>query len=136
MAVKAGTTGVVKISPTSGSEAAVAHVRSFSFDQTADTIESTAMHASNTHRTYVAGLSTSTLSLEVYWDTDDTPQLDFDTKTTLYWELYPHGTGSGEKYYSGNGIVTGVTISAAFDGMVEASFSIQNNSAVTETSIP
>lgn len=135
MAVKAGTTGVVKVSTTDGSEAAVAHVRSFSFDQTADTIETTAMHASATHRTYVAGLSTSTLSLEVYWDTDDTPQLDFDTKATLYWELYPHGTGSGEKYYAGSGIVTGVTISAAVDGMAEASFSIQNVSAVTESTV-
>lgn len=132
MAVKSGTTGVVKLSTTDGSEAAVAHVRSFSFDETADTIETTAMHASATHRTFVAGLSTSTLSLEVYWDADDAPQLEVDVKETLFWEIYPHGTGTGEKYYTGSGIVTGKTISAAFDGMVEASFSVQNITAVTE----
>ena len=135
MAVKSGTTGVVKLSTTDGSETAVAHVRSFSFDETADTIETTAMHASATHRTFVAGLSTSTLSLEVYWDTDDAPQLEVDVKETLFWEIYPHGTGTGEKYYTGSGIVTGKTISAAFDGMVEASFSVQNITAVTEATV-
>ena len=49
MAVKAGTTGVVKLSTSDGSEAAVAHIRSFSFDETADTIETTAMHLSLIH---------------------------------------------------------------------------------------
>ena len=132
MAVKAGTTGVVKLSTSDGSEAAVAHIRSFSFDETADTIETTAMHASAVHRTYVAGPSNSTLSLEVYWDTADAPQLEVDVRATLFWEVYPHGTGTGEKYYHGSGIVTGKTIAASFDGMTEASFSIQNISAITE----
>jgi hypothetical protein len=130
MAVKAGTTGVVKVHTTDGSETAVAHVRSFSFDTTADTIETTAMHDSNSHRTYITGLESSTVSMELYWDTDDTAQALLNTQDTLYWELYPHGTGSGETYYSGAGICTGLTVSAAFDGMVEASATIQCTTAV------
>jgi hypothetical protein len=103
-------------------------VRSFSFDVTADTIENSVM--GNTARTYVAGLSNSTLSIETYWDASD--QVEFDERATVYWELYPTGTGTGEKYYHGSGVVTGKTVSAAFDGMVEASFAIQNSGAVTE----
>ena len=128
MATTAGSSGVFKISQTDGSEAQVVNVRSFSFDVTADTIENSVM--GNTARTYVAGLSNSTLSIETYWDASD--QADFDERATVYWELYPTGTGTGEKYYHGSGVVTGKTVSAAFDGMVEASFSIQNSGAVTE----
>ena len=36
------------------------------------------------------------------------------------------------KYYTGTGIVTSKSITASFDGMVEASFAIQVNGAVTE----
>jgi len=128
MASSAGSSGVFKISQTDGSETAVAEVRSYSFDVTADTIEKSVM--GDTAREYLAGLSSSTLSVEVYWDQSD--QDAFDERATVYWELYPTGTGTGEKYYHGSGIVTGKTISAAFDGMVEASFSIQNSGAVTE----
>ena len=128
MATTAGSSGVFKISQTDGSEAQVVNVRSFSFDVTADTIENSVM--GNTARTYVAGLSNSTLSIETYWDASD--QAEFDERATVYWELYPTGTGTGEKYYHGSGVVTGKTVSAAFDGMVEASFSIQNSGAVTE----
>lgn len=128
MASTAGSSGVFKISQTDGSEAAVAEVRSYSIDVTADTIEKSVM--GNTARAYLAGLSSSTLSIEAYWDQSD--QDAFDERVTVYWELYPTGTGTGEKYYHGSGIVTGKTISAAFDGMVEASFSITNNGAVTE----
>ena len=128
MASSAGSSGVFKISQTDGSEAAVAEVRSYSFDVTADTIEKSVM--GDTAREYLAGLSSSTLSVEVYWDQSD--QDAFDERATVYWELYPTGTGTGEKYYHGSGIVTGKTISAAFDGMVEASFSVQNSGAVTE----
>jgi hypothetical protein len=128
MATTAGSSGVFKISQTDGSEAQVVNVRSFSFDVTADTIENSVM--GNTARTYVAGLSNSTLSIETYWDASD--QVEFDERATVYWELYPTGTGTGEKYYHGSGVVTGKTVSAAFDGMVEASFAIQNSGAVTE----
>lgn len=129
MASTAGSSGVFKISQTDGSEAAVAEVRSYSIDVTADTIEKSVM--GNTAREYLAGLSSSTLSIEAYWDQAD--QDAFDERVTVYWELYPTGTGTGEKYYTGSGIVTGKTISAAFDGMVEASFSITNNGSITET---
>ena len=38
----------------------------------------------------------------------------------------------GGKKYSGEGIVTSKSISASFDGMVEASFSIQTTGAIVE----
>ena len=86
----------------------------------------------DTARTYVASLSTASLSMDVYWDDADAVQLVMDTKADLDWELYPTGSGTGEKYYSGSGILTSKEITAAFDGMVEGSFEIQVSGGITE----
>ena len=86
----------------------------------------------DTSRTYVSSLKTATLSMDVYWDDADAVQLVMDAAADLDFELYPTGTGTGEKYYSGSGILTSKSITASFDGMVEGSFALQVSGAVTE----
>lgn len=130
MATATGSSGVVKIGLNGGSVAVVGEVRSFSIETSADTIEDSAM--GDLTRTYKAGLESSTVSIECYWDGADAPQLVLDGRTSVDFEIYPTGTGTGEKYYTGDGIVTSKSISTSFDGMVEASFSIQVSGAVTE----
>jgi hypothetical protein len=130
MATTTGSSGVVKIAAAGGSVAVVGEVRSFTFDGSADTIEDSVM--GNTARTYKQGMTTSTVSMEVYWDEADAQQTILDERASVDFELYPTGTGAGETYFSGSGIVTSRSISGSFDGMVEASFSIQVSGAVTE----
>ena len=130
MATKTGASGVVKVQVSGTTVAAVGEVRSFTFDGSADTIEDSVMGDST--RTYKKGLITNTVSLDVYWDDSDAQQLILDEGVDVDFSIYPTGTGSGEKYYSGGGVVTSRSISAAFDGMVEASFTIQCSGAVTE----
>lgn len=130
MATTKGSNGVVKVAANGGSVTAVGEVRSFTLSETADTIEDSVM--GDTARTYVASLSSATLSMDVYWDDVDTAQLVLDTKTDIDFELYPTGSGTGEKYYSGGGLVTSKELTASFDGMVEGSFEIQVSGAVTE----
>ncbi len=130
MATTKGSNGVVKVAANGGSVTAVGEVRSFTLSETADTIEDSVM--GDTARTYVASLSSATLSMDVYWDDADTAQLVLDTKTDIDFELYPTGSGTGEKYYSGGGLVTSKELTASFDGMVEGSFEIQVSGAVTE----
>lgn len=130
MATTKGSNGIVKVAANGGSVTAVGEVRSFTLSESADTIEDSVM--GDTARTYVASLSTASLSMDVYWDDADTAQLVMDTKADVDWELYPTGTGTGEKYYSGGGLVTSKELTASFDGMVEGSFEIQVSGAVTE----
>ena len=130
MATNKGSSGVVKIAANGGSVAVVGEVRSYSIDETADTVEDTVM--GDTVRTYLPSLNSATLSVDAYWDDADAQQLILDTGADIDWEIYPTGTGTGEKYYSGGGVVTAKTITASFDGMVEASFSVQVSGAVTE----
>lgn len=130
MATTKGSSGVVKLAVSGGSVAAMGEVRSFTLSETADTIEDSVM--GDTARTYVSSLTSATLSMDVYWDDADTVQLVMDSGAGLDWELYPTGTGTGEKYYSGGGVLTSKEITASFDGMVEGSFELQVSGAVTE----
>jgi hypothetical protein len=130
MATTKGSSGVVKLAVSGGSVAAMGEIRSFTLDETADTIEDSVM--GDSARTYVSSLTTATLSVDVYWDDADAVQLVMDAAADLDWELYPTGTGTGEKYYSGSGILTSKSLTASFDGMVEGSFALQVSGAVTE----
>ena len=131
MASATGNSGIVKLVTDGGTLATVAEVRSFNIDETADTIESTSMGESS--RTYLAGQKTATVSLECYWDSTDSAQDDLDVSSKIDFEIYPNGVGTGKKYV-GEGFVTDKSISVSFDGMVEASFSIQATGAITEAS--
>jgi len=133
MATKTGASGVVKVQVSGTTVAVVGEVRSFTFDGSADTIEDSVM--GDVSRTYKQGLSTNTVSLEVYWDEADAQQLILDERASVDFEIYPTGTGSGETFFSGSGIVTSRSITGSFDGMVEASFSIQCSGAVTEAQV-
>jgi hypothetical protein len=130
MATNTGSSGVVKLQVAGTSVAVVGEVRSYTIETSADTIEDSSM--GNVARTYKTGLETSTASIEVYWDATDAQQLVIDPRASLDFEIYPTGTGTGEKYYTGGGIVTSKSITASFDGMVEASFAIQVSGTVTE----
>lgn len=132
MATKTGASGVVKIAASGGSVAVVGEVRSFTFDGSADTIEDSVMGDST--RTFKEGLKTNTLSVECYWDEADAQQGILDERAVVDFEVHPTGTGTGESYFTGSGIVTSRSITGSFDGMVEASFSIQCSGAVTEAS--
>jgi len=130
MATKTGASGVVKVQVSGTTVAVVGEVRSFTFEGSADTIEDSVI--GDTARTYKQGLSTNTVTIECYWDEADAQQLILDERADVDFEIYPTGTGTGETYFSGGGIVTSRNISGAFDGMVEASFTIQCSGAITE----
>jgi len=133
MATKTGASGVVKVQVSGTTVAVVGEVRSFTFEGSADTIEDSVI--GDSARTYKQGLATNTVSIECYWDEADAQQLILDERADIDFEIYPTGTGSGETFFSGGGIVTSRSITGAFDGMVEASFTIQCSGAVTEAQV-
>jgi hypothetical protein len=129
MATHTGSEGTVKV----GSDA-IAEIRSFSLEESADTLEDTTM--GDTARTYKSSLTTFTGSVDVFWDETDTAGqgvLTIGASVTL--NVYPEGDASGDTYYSGTAIVTGVTRSSSFDGLVEASITVQGSGALTATTV-
>jgi len=129
MATHKGSEGIVKVGTDSVSE-----VRSYSIEETADTLEDTSM--GDSARTYKSSLTSFSGSLDVFWDeTDTTGQgaLTIGSEVTL--NLYPEGDTAGDTYYTGTAIVTGVTRTGSFDGLVEASVSVQGTGALTSTTV-
>nr|BAR32824.1 phage major tail protein 2 [uncultured Mediterranean phage uvMED] len=124
MAIHKGSEGTVHV----GTDA-VAEIRSYSVEETADTLETTSM--GDTARTHLASLLSFSGSLDVYWDETDTAQIALTAGTSVTIKFYPEGTASSAKYYTGTAIVTGVSRSASFDGLVEASISVQGTGALT-----
>ncbi len=147
MATYTGFDGVIKLADSgdSLSSTAIGNLRNFTVEQTQDTIEDTAM-GSTGMRTYKPGLSTFTISGDVFFDHADTVQAKIDElvsktgqETLATFEVYPSGTGTSEtpanSKLSGSCIITSFSITSSVDGMVEASFAAQGSGALTIATI-
>ena len=107
----------------------IGELKSYSLEETAETLENTSM--GDLARTYSPSLTSFSGSVDVFWDETDTAQIALTLGSTVLIKIYPEGIQSGDKYYSGNAIVTGVTRSASFDGLVEASITVQGTGVLT-----
>jgi hypothetical protein len=129
MATITGNGGFVKV----GSDA-IAEIRSFSVDETMDTIEDSAM--GDSYRTFKPSLRSWNGSVDVYFDDTDTSgqgALTVGSEVTINVEV--EGEESGDHLLSGAALVTGRTINSSFDGMVEASLTLQGTGQLTETTV-
>jgi predicted secreted protein len=132
MASLTGNAGVISINAQT-----IAEVRSYSIDVTADTIENTVM--GDNSRQYVPGLSSFSGSADVYWDVTHFTTADLDgliqgtvgdSSDVVALIVYPAGSGGN---WNGNIVLTGYSVSASMDGMIEASVSFQGTGALTYT---
>ena len=129
MASHIGRDGIVKVGANT-----VAEVKSFSIEESADTVETTKM--TDTARSHAITLTSFSGSLDCFWDeTDTTGQGALTIGASVTLALYPEGEAVGDTYYSGTALVTGVSRSASFDGMVEASISVQGTGALTASTV-
>jgi len=129
MAIHKGSEGVLKVGANT-----IAEVRSWSIDESAGTIETTVM--ADAARTYVASKTDFTASMEVFWDEEDTTgQGALTAGAEVTFNVYPEGDTSGDTYYTGSAIVTGISRSADGDSMVTHSISLQGSGGLTETTV-
>ena len=128
-----GKDGIVKVGANN-----IGQIRNFSVEQTADTIEDTSM--GDTARTYKDSLTQFTASIDALFDQSDadsvTPDAgqasaDMAIGATATFKFLPQGDTTGDYQLSGEGIVTSITRSQSYDGLVEISFSIQGSGALT-----
>ena len=75
-------------------------------------------------------------SIDCFWDEGDTAgQVALAVGASVTLVFYPEGADAGDTYYSGTALVTGKTITGSFDGMVEASISVQGTGAITTATV-
>lgn len=124
MATHTGSEGTLKVGANT-----IGEIRSFSISESADTLEDTSM--GDVARTYKSSLTTFTGSVDVFWDEADVGQMALIVGASVTFSAYPEGATAGDKYYTGTAIVTGLTVNSSFDGMVEASITLQGTGALS-----
>lgn len=113
--------------------AEVGEVRDFSLEQSSEVVASTTMGDAWVENK--ATLKAFTASVNMFWTGGTDNQDDFVLGTEIAFNLYPTGNSSGQKKLSGNAIVTGVSQSQSFDGLIELSVSVTGTGALTETTV-
>ena len=124
MATHTGSEGLIKVSSTT-----VGELRSYTLEQTSDTIEDSSM--GDASRTYKTGLKGFSGSASLFFDEADAGQLLLVVGGEIAIKVFPEGATTGDKFYEGNAIVTAYNISASFDGMVEAELTFTGTGALT-----
>jgi hypothetical protein len=131
MAKYAGNALVVKIDTT---QVTANLIKSVEISQTADTYESTG--AGDTHKSYLGGHQDSSVRIDAW---DDATAAALRTKfavgtvftTGAALNIFPQGGSSPKLAVAG--IVTGLTVGVAHDGVAPVSITIQPTSAIVET---
>ena len=115
-----GRSGAAKISTD-----AVAAVTGFSYDESADKAETTAM--GDTAKTYLGGLRDGSGSLDCFWQATDAGHdallAGFAAGTTVTLHLYPEGDSTGKIDYTGDVVIDSVGLAQTKDDLVTISFS-------------
>ncbi len=133
MAVIAGKDGVVKVGTN-----AVGKVVDFDFEQTIDVIESTVMGDTASSHVAGSGISKTMVNMTCRYDvTDTTGQGALTIGASVTLSLYPAGTASTAKYWTGTATITKRGHTQKMDGeTVNIAFSAQVSGAFTLSTVP
>ena len=124
MATHHGKEGVIK----AGTDV-IGEVTGFSLDTTADVVEDTSL--SDTAKTYIAGRTAFSGSVDMHYDEADTAQGALLAGTSISFTLLPEGNTSGDESFVGSGIVTSMAVAVALDGVVTRTVAFQGSGALT-----
>lgn len=134
MSTQRGCFGKVRSGPTGGASGVVGEVRNWSFEESAERIDVSAM--GDCTKKFISGAKQTTGTVQVWYDQGDTRQADFVVGSQIALELYPGGTGSGKKYFKGIANIDSVARSGSTEGAVESTFGWSVNGALTATAVP
>jgi hypothetical protein len=128
MATHHGKEGVVKAGGT-----AIGEITGFTLETTADVVEDTQL--SDAAKTFIAGRTSFSGTLDMHYDETDSPQQTLTTGSSIAFILLPEGDTSGDESFTGSGIVTGMNVSNAMDGIITRSVTFQGTGALTRGTV-
>jgi hypothetical protein len=141
MATYRGCNGKVKVKAVgaTGGTVAVGELRNWSFTETSEQLDASAM--GDCTKKFVAGAKETTGTIECWLDmADTTGQNMFVVGNAIIIEIYPNATGSTKPYYktptAGATVVSRNPDAGGVDGIVGVSFGFAVNGAMTATALP
>ena len=154
MAVTAGRNGAIKIQfPTAdladpatvvtnistmntamNSAVVFGEVRSWSLEETVDTLDATVMSSSTgfIFRDVLPSFKSWTASVDFIYDPADAGQANVYLKAgnTVNIGIFPEGDNIGDDTWGGRGMITAISQSASYDGLVEASLTVDGRAVL------
>ena len=124
MATHHGKEGVVKAGGT-----AVGELTGFTLETTGDVVEDTAL--TDATKSFVAGRTSFSGTLEMHFDETDTPQTNLTAGSSLAFILLPEGNASGDRSFTGTGIVTGMSVNNSMDAIISRTVTFQGTGALS-----
>ena len=124
MATHFGKEGVVTAGGTG-----IGELTGYTLETTADVVEDTQL--SDAAKSFVAGRTSFSGSLDMSYDETDSPQQTLTAGTTIAFILAPEGNGSGDETFTGSGIVTGMSVNVSLDGITTRSVTFQGTGTLT-----
>ena len=124
MATHHGKEGVVTVGGTG-----VGELTGFTLETTGDVVEDTAL--TDATNSFVAGRTSFSGTLEMHFDETDTPQTNLTAGSSLAFILLPEGNSSGDRSFTGTGIVTGMSVNNSMDAIISRTVTFQGTGALT-----
>ena len=123
MATHHGKEGVVTVGGTG-----VGELTGFTLETTGDVVEDTAL--TDATKSFVAGRTSFSGTLEMHFDETDTPQTNLVAGAELAFILLPEGNSSGDRSFTGTGIVTGMSVNNSMDAIISRTVTFQGTGAL------
>ena len=124
MATHHGKEGVLTIGGTTLNNAT-----GFTADTTHDVVEDTALGSSM--KSFLVGRGSFTFSIDMNFDETDSGQTTMVQGAELTFAFLPEGNDSGDRKFSGTGIVTGMSVGVTLDGVTTRTVSGQGTGGLT-----
>ena len=124
MATHHGKEGVLTIGGTT-----LGNATGFTIDTTHDVVEDTAL--GDSMKSFLVGRGTFTASIDMNFDETDSGQTTMVQGAELTFAFLPEGNESGDRKFSGTGIVTGMSVGVPLDGVITRTVSIQGTGGLT-----
>ena len=124
MATHHGKEGVVTAGGTG-----IGELTGFTLETTGDVVEDTAL--TDATKSFVAGRTSFSGTLEMHFDETDSPQTSLTAGSSIAFILLPEGNTSGDRSFSGTGIVTGMSVNNSMDAIISRTVTFQGTGALT-----
>ena len=112
---------------------AVGELTSFTIETTGDVVEDTEL--GDAAKTFLAGRTSFSGTLEMHYDETDAQQETLTAGSSISFVLLPEGNTSGDQSFTGSGIITGMSINNAMDGIVSRSVTFQGTGSLTKGTV-
>ena len=124
MATHHGKEGVLTIGGTT-----LGNATGFTIDTTHDVVEDTAL--GNSMKSFLVGRGSFTFSIDMNFDETDSGQTALVQGAELTFAFLPEGNESGDRKFSGSGIVTVMSVSVHLDGVITRTVTGQGTGGLT-----